>query len=96
MPLVAALLLALGTAAGEGDPRRAQAFLEKAVKALEAGDVSKAQELLEQARELDPRLPQPEILLGQIAMSQARYAEAESAPSSCRSPCRTSWSNIGG
>ena len=60
-----------------GNVQRADAFLRKGTKALEAGEIDDAAALFEKARSADPALPQPEIMLGQIHMSRGEFDEAE-------------------
>ena len=70
-----ASFLSVGTQAG--DPRRVQAFLQKGIKALEEGELAKAEKMFQQAQKVDPGFPQPEVLLGQLDMARSQYDAAE-------------------
>lgn len=74
MAVVAVLLTAPSLA---GEPQRAQYFLSRGIEAMKAGDLPKAEDALERARAADPTLPQAEVLLGEIAMAQQRFDDAE-------------------
>ena len=58
------------------DPDNRTALLTKATLALQAKDISTAQQIARRIQKADPSSPQPWLLLGEIDMRQNRFAEA--------------------
>jgi tetratricopeptide (TPR) repeat protein len=76
--LIAVLATGIATVpALAGDVRRAEHYLATGMEAMKVGELSKAEDAFERARTADPTLPQPEVFLGQIAMSRGRFDDAE-------------------
>jgi tetratricopeptide (TPR) repeat protein len=75
--LVAAAAALLAPPSLAGDSRRAQHYLARGIEAMKVGEMSKAEDAFERARASDPTLPQPEVLLGQVAMARQRFDDAE-------------------
>lgn len=78
LPAALTLLLA-SSALLAGNPYRAEHFLRKGMEAMRAEEFGKAEDLFLRARRADPLLPQPEVMLGHLAMAQAQFDNAEAA-----------------
>lgn len=62
-----------------GNPRRAEHFLRKGIEAMRAGELAKAEDLFLRAQRAEPILPQPETMLGHLAMASNQFDAAEAS-----------------
>ena len=76
---ITAIALLATSLAQPADFRRAQRFYQDGLQAMNAGELEKAEELFLKARAAHPAMPEPEVMLGQVAMARNLFDEAEAA-----------------